>query len=230
MAILNIQQLKRSQICSVLARNEWDYNSSTLLESAYYRCINEILSWYFRKNSKVSEMTVPITVSRICEEMKLDQIQSTKIKSAIGSFLSSKLYKELQQPIMNYKIQLGVGKQKIIEYAVPYIDDEEDKVKVIILNPNYNKPELLAASYEAKLAAIWAFRTKSRYVDIYNISMDKDKTLITHYKTNEKLYRSARKHISNMERLFYSYNYNAPIEVCFGCSRRNECPMFQVER
>lgn len=226
MAIKSIQQLNRSYICKVLEENDWDYKSSSHETQVFYKCINEILSWIARRKNKLSIVAMPMFVEKICLKEGLNHIQIANIIGNVGSFLSSNVYQTLSEGIMHYDVRLQVGKKNIVTYEISYIETSEDNLKVLLMNPNYTTPAELAVAPETKIITIWAFLTKSRYIDIHNIYPLSDEVRTVHYRATEKSYRSAKKDINNMERLFYPYTYSPPVEICGGCSRRSECPIF----
>lgn len=224
-AVKSLESLKRSQICSILDRNGWDYKDQNENGLVFNACIQEIFSWFYRRGNKLSPVVTATLAESICIKRGLAPLEQAMVTTAVEKFVTSDFYKDIKNPILNHEVRIRVGKQNILSYSIPCIDEDESKVKVILNTNLYKTPQELANSFEAKVITIWSFIQKNRYADLYNIYYAGGSFRTVHYQATEKSYRAAKKDVNNMERLFYSYSYAAPSEVCHGCHRRDECPI-----
>lgn len=221
----HLETLKRSHICSVLEANDWDYMVPDRLSFVFSKCLHELFSWFYRRGNKLTPMLIQTACEAICIKEGLAPLDMAAVCGAVQKFITYKVYEKLENPIVGYQASLRVGKQNTIAYNVPVIDETDKAFTVILNNPIYKTAEELANSFEARFLSVWFFYGRNRYVDIHNIYYEDGDYRAVHYKPTEKSVKYAKKVINNMERLFYSYNYAAPTELCLSCSRRNECPM-----
>lgn len=226
----NLETLKRAHICSILKDNKWDYKSSTKLSVIFSKCLHEIISWHYRRGNKLTPHLIQTVCETICVKEGLTGLDSANVCGAVQKFITSVVYKKLQNPILGYEGMMRVGKQNTLTYSIPVMDETEKGFTVMITNPIYKTPEELANSFEARFMSVWFFYGRNRYVDIHNVYYENGEYRTVHYQPSEKNVREAKKVINNMERLFYDYNYAAPTELCLGCDRRSECPIHRTKK
>ena len=225
---INIDSIKRKTICSTLYNNKWDYYSMSSLDRVFGMCLGELLSWYARKKTKISHVVADTIAESIASKDGLSQLFLPTLSKAVQGFIFSKTYKSIENPLFKYNAKLQVGRT-FLSYDVPFISDGDSTV-IIISNPYLDSEDLLGMSYDVQFMSLWGFYARSRYPKIINIYIkDKELTEIS-YTPSEKNIKSAKLNLNNLVKVFYSYNYAPPAEVCKGCSRREECPTIQKHK
>ena len=226
MGLSNLETLKRNQICSILSDKNWDYKSPDKLSSMFSLCLHELFVWFSRKGSRLSPIVLQTVCESLCAKHLLSHTETMEVCNAVSKFVTLPLYSRLTAPITNYPGKLGIGKMESIYYELPVMDESETTLSAILNKDWIQSEEDLMNSYEVKFMAVWLFVVKNRYPDFYNIEYNAGSPKVIHFKPDEKYIRKAKKFINNMNKLFYSYSYIAPPEICTGCSRRSECPQF----
>jgi hypothetical protein len=229
MAIKHITSLKRNQICSILSEKNWDYKSPVHSHSVFEKCIQEVMTWHARRGKTIDPTIAQTIVERACVKFKLSMFDLPALSKAVDSFVRSPVQERLINVLLNFEIIVNTAKKRWLKYNIPYLNDTEERVDVILTNSEYKTITDLKASYEVKLASVWAFYARNRYPSIYNIYLENGKYKEVCFKTNRNYIKKSKIDINNMERLFYSYKYVAPPEVCNQCDRRKECPIHQTE-
>lgn len=229
MAIKHITSLKRNQICSILSEKNWDFKNPVRSHLVFEKCIQEIMVWHARRGKTIEPTIAQTIAERNCVKYKAGTFDRPTISKAVDMFVHSSVQDRLVNVLLNFEITISAAKKKWIKYEIPYLNDTEERIDIILINPEYKTITDLKASYEVKLAAIWAFYARNRYPYIYNIYLENGKYKEICLKTNRNYIKKCKIDINNMERLFYSYKYTAPPEVCNQCDRRNECPIHQAE-
>ena len=187
------------------------------------------MMWHARRGKTINSSVAETITERICVKQRASNLDVPAISKAVSSFVFSPIQDKLINVLLNFEIVVNSGKKRWIKYNIPYINDTEDRVDIILTNSEYKTVTDLAASYEVKLASVWAFYARNRYPTIYNIYLENGKYKEVCLKTNRNYIKKSKIDINNMERLFYSYKYVAPPEVCNKCDRRKECPIHQIE-
>lgn len=227
MAAKDIHNLKRNQICSILAAKGWDYKVPTHTDYVFAKAIQEVMIWHARRGKKIESFVASTVIEKLCIKEKLSIVQIPTILKAVQDFLNAPMQKDFVNILFKYEIIVNTAKKSWIKCKVPYINDTESRIDVILTSPEYKTPQDLKASYEGKLAAVWGFYSRNKYPYIYNIYLENNRYKEVVFKTDKDYIRKSKIDINNMDRLFYSYRYAAPPEICSNCSRRNECPIHQ---
>jgi hypothetical protein len=185
------------------------------------------MTWHARKGKKIENFVAATVIEKLCISEKLNLLQIPYIVKAVQDFLSSPIQKEFINILFKYETVVNTSKKRWIKCTVPYLNDTENRIDIVLTNQEYKTPGDLRNSYEAKLAAVWSFYSRNKYPNIYNIYLENNKYKEIVFKTTKEYIRKSKIDINNMDRLFYSYRYAAPTEICNGCARRNQCPIHQ---
>jgi hypothetical protein len=212
----------------VLYQNDWEYHKPRHTDKVFAMCLEELLSWYARKKTKISHVVADTIAESIASKEGLSPLFLPTLTKAVQRFIFSKTYKGLENPLFGYDAKLQVGKN-FLTYSVPFISDGDDTV-IIISDPFLNERELLKMSYEVQFISLWAFYARSRYPEVVNIFVEDNELKEVRYKPTEKNIKSAKLNLNNLVKVPYDYICTPPAEVCKGCSRRKECPVIQKLR
>lgn len=229
---ITLEELKRKTICPILYQNNWDYNSSSSEISFFSHCIREMMGWFYRRGRRLSyEVLCPI-VSRLGNERGLGLEEIVKIQISLKNFTGSKLYSTIEQPIINFETFTDIG-SNCIKHITPCLSTYNEKACIITWEDSIYSREDLMQSWETRLMSIWSFYVLNRNPTFYNLRLDWAETKVTMNKftPNQAYIMDTKEDFLSMEDLITArLSYQAPLEICRKCDRRDECLTTELRR
>jgi len=219
---IDLKSLKRRLICPVLYGNDWEYQDSDEEDLTIF--MDEAFRWYAKKGHRLSyDILCSIMTQRMIREGR-DRVGFLEKQLSLKGALHKGIYSKIGIPVVKADINMGVSHGHVVTYQLPALANVNSNTVAILYGSGYRTVQDMWMSYEVKLISIWAFYSINRYITIYNVYEDAGEIKEIKFKPNQYYIRKAKKDLLDITKILeHNISYFAPIEICSGCARREEC-------
>lgn len=215
---ISTEQLKQRNLCPILVKNKWHYQSKSSLIQIREDLIASAVNWLSRRGSHITWEVYSTIIGR--ELRDVDQIEASKIFMTLRHFYYT-YYRNMVAPLSRHTIEVQFREGTIFE-SIPIID--EDNVVTFYLFENITSKSLLIKSAKARFISVWASICLEENILIKNINLDNEENELLILNPTGKYIENSKKALRSMLKLSAIGLAYPTEDVCRSCQNLEICP------